>query len=85
MSISFGIAIYFIIWWLTLFAVLPFGVVTQDERGSTVPGTPGSAPTAPRLVRTAAITTVISGFLFALLYLVLTRGWIRLDDLPFLR
>ena len=39
-----AVAIYIFIWWIVLFAVLPFGVRTQDEAGSVVPGTPGSAP-----------------------------------------
>ena len=33
MSVSFAIAIYFIIWWTVLFAVLPIGVRTQGEDG----------------------------------------------------
>jgi len=40
MSVSFAIAIYFIIWWTVLFAVLPIGVRTQAEDGAVVPGTP---------------------------------------------
>ena len=51
MSVSFAIAIYFVIWWTVLFAVLPIGVRTQGEDGAVVPGTPESAPTRPRLVR----------------------------------
>lgn len=85
MSLSFSIAVYFIIWWLVLFAVLPFGVRTQDETGETVPGTPGSAPVAHRMARTAGITTVVSAVVFALLYLTLTRKWISLDAIPILR
>lgn len=41
--VIFGIAVYFVIWWVTLFAVLPFGVKTQDEEGETLLGTVGSA------------------------------------------
>jgi predicted secreted protein len=85
MSLSFSIAIYFIVWWLVLFAVLPFGVRTQDEAGSTVAGTPGSAPIAPRLLRTVAITTLVSTVVFAVIYLVIVRKWIALDDIPILR
>jgi predicted secreted protein len=85
MSVSFSIAVYFIIWWLVLFAVLPFGVRTQGEADSTVPGTPASAPAAHRMKRTALITTVVSAVLFALLYLTLTRKWISLDAIPILR
>ena len=85
MSISFSIAVYFIIWWLVLFAVLPFGVHTQDDAGDTVAGTPGSAPATHRMARTAAITTIVSALLFALLYLTLTHKWISLDAIPLLR
>jgi predicted secreted protein len=85
MGLSFSIAIYFIVWWLVLFIVLPFGVRSQDDAGSVVPGTPGSAPLAPRLFRTALITTVVSAVVFAILYLGITRKWIPLDSIPILR
>jgi predicted secreted protein len=64
MSITLGIAIYVVIWWTVLFAVLPIGVRTQGEDGVIVPGTPASAPTAPRLLRIVVLTTVISTLLF---------------------
>ena len=42
MAVSTAIAIYFLIWWIVLFAVLPWGVRAQGEGGA--PGTdPGSA------------------------------------------
>jgi predicted secreted protein len=44
--------------------VLPIGVRTQGEDGVIVPGTPASAPTAPRLLRIVVLTTVISTRLF---------------------
>ena len=31
MTLTFGLAIYFIMWWLTLFAVLPFGLRMQHD------------------------------------------------------
>jgi predicted secreted protein len=65
MSLSLGIAIYVVIWWTVLFAVLPIGVRTQGEDGAVVPGTPESAPSAPRLVRVVLLTTLISALLFA--------------------
>lgn len=71
MSLTFGLALYFIIWWTVLFAVLPFGVRTQAEAGEVVPGTPESAPAAPRMLRTFAITSAVAGAVFALVYAVL--------------
>lgn len=78
MGLTLGLALYFIIWWTVLFAVLPFGVRTQGEAGEVVPGTPASAPVAPRMLRTFAITTVVAGVVFALVYAVLAGGLIDL-------
>jgi predicted secreted protein len=78
MNLTFGLAVYFIIWWTVLFAVLPFGVRTQGEAGDIVPGTPESAPAAPRMLRTFGITTVISGLVFGLVYAVLWGGIVDL-------
>ena len=63
-----AVAIYIFIWWIVLFAVLPFGVHTQDEAGSVVPGTPGSAPAKVRIVRIFLINTLVASFVFALVY-----------------
>ena len=68
MSLTLGIAIYFIVWWTVLFAVLPFGVRTQDEEGTIVPGTPESAPADPRMLRVAGLTTLVATVVFALVY-----------------
>jgi predicted secreted protein len=65
MSITFLIAVYFIVWWVVLFAVLPFGVHTQAEAGEVVPGTPESAPANFRLARVLVITTILAAVVFA--------------------
>ena len=44
MSLTTAIAIYFIIWWVVLFAVLPWGVRSQEESGAVAPGTDPGAP-----------------------------------------
>jgi predicted secreted protein len=74
MSATLAIAIYIVIWWTVLFAVLPIGVRTQGEEGSVVPGTPASAPAAPRLLRVVLVTTVVSAVVFAVLWGVLRFG-----------
>jgi predicted secreted protein len=63
-----AVAIYIFIWWIVLFAVLPFGVRTQAEEGSVVPGTPESAPAKPRLLRIFLINTLVASIVFALVY-----------------
>ncbi len=73
MSISGAIAVYFVCWWITLFAILPFGVTSQSESGDTIPGTDPGAPAAPRLLRKALWTTVASIPVFGLVYLLWSR------------
>lgn len=86
MTIAAALAIYFIIWWLTLFAVLPFGIRSQIEAGTVVPGSDAGAPARPGLATKVLWTTVVSGILFALYYANYVTGFITLEDLPaFLR
>ncbi len=68
MRTSVAIATFFCIWFITLFAVLPFGVKTQDEEGTVVPGTPGSAPAKFQFWRLFAINTVVAAVVFAGVY-----------------
>ena len=69
MPIPLAIVVYFTMWWVVLFAVLPFGVKSQHEAGVTnLPsGADAGAPVAPMLLRKALWTTVISAVLFAAL------------------
>ena len=69
MSLPFALAVYFTLWWVVLFAVLPFGVRSAAEAGAERPaGSDAGAPVAPRLALKALATTLISGVLFAALY-----------------
>ena len=76
MSWTSAVAVYFVIWWLVLFAVLPWGVRTQGEAGAVEPGSPESAPAQPQLVRKALITTIIAAIVFALVYYVHAQAWL---------
>ncbi len=76
MTTAFAVAIYFVVWWITLFLVLPFGVKTQEEDGEVVPGTPKSAPAKMRVLRLFLINTVVATTLFTVFWLALTNGWI---------
>lgn len=72
MDFTFALAVYFVIWWITLFAVLPFGLRTQDEEGDIVPGTPESAPFRPRLLRTFLINSIVAAIVFVLVWVIIT-------------
>jgi predicted secreted protein len=78
MELALGIALYVMIWWITLFAVLPFGVRTQGEEGKVVPGTPESAPAVPRLLRVFLINTVVAAVAFAVVWAALENDWLNL-------
>ena len=83
MRLTSAIAIYFIIWWAVLFAVLPLGVRNAHEAGEEVEtGNEPGAPVNPQLIRKAFITTIIATIVFALVYGVITQGWITLDEFP---
>ncbi len=84
MSLPFAIAVYMICWWMVLFVVLPFGVRSQEEEGDVAAGSEPAAPSAPRIWRKFAITTVISALIFAPIYVVLEYRLIPLDSIPFL-
>ncbi len=77
------LAIYVFIWWIVLFAVLPFGVHTQDEAGSVVPGTPASAPAKQRMLRVFLINTIVSTVIFAIVYTIISYKLITPDMIPF--
>ncbi|GAA6157177.1 DUF1467 family protein [Pyruvatibacter sp. HU-CL02332] len=85
MSLAGGIAIFGLIWFLVLFAVLPFGVRTSAEAGDTlVEGAAESAPAKPQLLRKVLITTGISLAIWSVAFAVLEYRLIALDDVPFL-
>ncbi len=67
MQIGSIIAIYFVVWWLSLFMVLPFFVTNQSDTGEIAPGTEPGAPVVPRLGRKMAATSVLALGLTALL------------------
>ncbi len=72
--IPMAVAIYFTTWWIVLFAVLPWGVRSQEEARDVVPGSDPGAPTLPRAARqgacgrprSAAVVFVFILVLFAL-------------------
>ena len=79
MGIGTGIAIFFLIWWVVLFAVLPWGVRPQGEEA--VPGSDPGAPQVPRVWMKLLWTTVVSAVIFGVCAFVYLMGLVSLDDL----
>jgi predicted secreted protein len=81
MSLVTAIAIYFVIWWTVLFAVLPWGVRSQEESGAMTRGTDPGAPAVPHLKRKLLWNTVVSAIVFMLWYLIYTYRLVSIEDL----
>ena len=79
MAVSTAIAVYFLIWWIVLFAVLPWGVRAQGEEG--VPGTDPGAPLVPHLRAKLVWTTLVATVVFVICAYVYIHSLITLDDL----
>jgi len=73
-----GVAIYFVLWWLVLFAVLPFGTRPVAEPDSQT-GWRG-APANPQLLRKVLATTVVTAVIWVLLYLAITSDVLSFRD-----
>lgn len=83
MSIGSALAIYLLIWTVTLFAVLPFGVRTSEEEGEDkVAGHADSAPVRPMMRKKLIWNSIISAIIFAILWINYEFGWITPADLP---
>ena len=84
MRIGSIIAIYFLFFAFSAFALLPFGVRTSDEMGE--PKVPGQADSAPHrfdLKRHLALAALVALGLFGLYYANWHFDWITTDDLDF--
>jgi predicted secreted protein len=75
-------AIYFILWWIVLFATLPFGLKTQDEDENVTLGTVSSAPKGPHVLRAFVRTTIVSALILGGLCLLIKGFDLGIDDIP---
>jgi len=77
-----GFAIYFIIWWVTLFIVLPYGTRSQAEDGHVIEGTDPGAPTIARLPQKLMWNSIIAAGLFAFYWVVTDYFGLWFEDIP---
>lgn len=79
-----ALAIYFLIFCLTVFITLPFGVKTAEEAGTDhIPGQAESAPHRFDLPRHLVRAGLVAALLTALFVANYQFGWIMVDDLDF--
>jgi predicted secreted protein len=68
-----AIVVYVLIWWVSLFAVLPLWV-TPAAPGDL--GHAAGAPQHPRLLRKAALTTAVASVLWLVVYALVRSPWL---------
>ncbi|MDO5704491.1 MAG: DUF1467 family protein [Paracoccus sp. (in: a-proteobacteria)] len=80
MNLTGGIVLYTILWFLSLFLVLPFGQRSQADAGEVVPGTPAGAPADPRLGRKALLATVLATVIWGIIAWLILGGIVTRAD-----
>ena len=80
-QISTLLAIYFVLWWLTLFLILPFGIRSQHEEGEGAPGTDPGAPILARMGNKLIWTTIVSAIIFAIALWAYYAGYLSIERL----
>ncbi|MBP6738040.1 MAG: DUF1467 family protein [Rhodobacteraceae bacterium] len=81
MTITAALILFSVTWFMVLFCVLPVRFESQGDRGKITPGTPASAPEDAMIGKKAKITTAIATVIFALLYGIITSGWVTVADM----
>ncbi|MDQ0448021.1 putative secreted protein [Methylobacterium aerolatum] len=64
LTVAGGVALYFVIWWTLLFAILPIRNQAETRPEHIVPGQDPGAPARPRLREKAIWTTLLAGVVF---------------------
>lgn len=76
-----AIVLYAVIWFMTLFIVLPIRLKTQGDVGDIVPGTHAGAPYETNLKKKALITTLIAAVIWGIVAGIILTETITVRDL----
>jgi len=83
MSPLTAVAVYLVIWWVTLFAILPLGARSHAEEGIELRdgGDPGS-PVTPNLKRKFITTSWVAAIVWLIAMGVMISGVVKLPGVP---
>jgi predicted secreted protein len=84
MSITGGIVLFVVVWFLMMFITLPIHSRSQAEDGEIVPGTHAGAPANFRLKRTVLIVTLWAILVWSIFAAIIFSGIIAIEDLDWL-
>ena len=73
MSWVTGLVVYILVWWVTLFAILPLWVTPSDA--DEIGGASG-APRQPLMGRKIALTSLVAGVIWLGIYVVVSGPWL---------
>ena len=72
-----AIVVYILVWWLTLFAVLPLWVTPAEPDD---PGHGAGAPKRPYMLRKLALTTAIAALIWLGIYALVASPWLSFRE-----
>lgn len=84
MTITAGLVLFAVIWFLTLLVILPIRIKTQGDLGEIVPGTHAGAPEVHHMKKKLWITTGVSVILWAIIAGIIISGVISVRDFDWL-
>jgi predicted secreted protein len=73
-----GLVVYILVWWISLFGVLPWGVRPAENP---LPGTVESAPDRPRLMFKFLVTTGVAAIIWIVIFALVRSDLISFRDM----
>ncbi len=75
-----GLVLLAVLWFMTLFIILPMRLKTQGEAGTIVKGTHGSSPEDAQIKKKFLITSVVAVILWGICLAVILSGAVTMED-----
>lgn len=83
MGITSALVLFAVIWFMTLFVVLPLRLETQGDRGEVTHGTPAGSPANPQMKKRFLITTCVAVVLWVIIAGIIQFGGIGVADIDY--
>lgn len=81
MGITSALVLFAVIWFMTLFIILPIRIETQGDKGEIVPGTHAGSPETHHMRAKLRWTTLIAVILWLIIAGIILSGWITVEDI----
>ncbi|MDO5647943.1 DUF1467 family protein [Paracoccus sp. (in: a-proteobacteria)] len=79
MNLTGGVVLFAVLWFLTLFVVIPIGQRSQADAGQIVPGTHAGAPAGVNWRRKLWFTTIFTAVVWGIIAWVIFSGVVTRD------